>query len=106
MKGIKNKIIVSTFMIGLSITSANCMIFGCGAMYSKEGTHNSSGVHTVSTKAETKGEKVEVAKDPVCNMDVTDTKKAPSEEYKGKVYYFCSGHCKNAFKKDPASYIK
>ena len=106
MKGIKNKIIVSTFMIGLSITSANCMIFGCGAMYSKEGTHNSSGVHTVSTKAETKGEKAEVAKDPVCNMDVTDTKKAPSEEYKGKVYYFCSEHCKNAFKKDPASYIK
>jgi len=49
MKGIKNKIIVSTFMIGLSITSANCMIFGCGAMYSKEGTHNSSDVHTVST---------------------------------------------------------
>lgn len=106
MKGIKNKIIVSTFMIGLSITSANCMIFGCGAMYSKEGTHNSSDVHSVSTKAETKGEKAEVAKDPVCNMGVTDTKKAPSEEYKGKVYYFCSEHCKKSFNKDPASYIK
>ncbi len=90
-------------MILMSITSANCMIFGCSAMYSKEGIHNSSDVHTVSTKAETMSEKAEVAKDSVCNMEVADTKKAPSEEYKGKVYYFCSEHCKYAFKKDPAS---
>ena len=38
-------------------------------------------------------------------MDVSDIKKAPSEEYKGKAYYFCSEHCKKTFKKDPASYI-
>ena len=56
--------------------------------------------------AQAKEEKAESVKDPVCNMDVSDTKKAPSEEYKGKVYYFCSEHCKKSFKKDPASYIK
>ena len=39
-------------------------------------------------------------------MEVSDIKKAPSEEYKGKVYYFCSEYCKKSFKKDPASYIK
>ena len=51
-------------------------------------------------------EKAEAIKDPVCNMEVSDIKKAPSEEYKGKVYYFCAEHCKKSFKKDPASYIK
>ncbi|MBI5307072.1 MAG: YHS domain-containing protein [Planctomycetes bacterium] len=37
-------------------------------------------------------------------MEDGDIKKASSEEYKGKVYYFCSEHCKKTFKKDPASY--
>ena len=41
----------------------------------------------------------------LCGMEVSDIKKAPSEEYKGKVYYFCSEHCKKTFKKDPASHI-
>ncbi|MCF6156949.1 MAG: YHS domain-containing protein [Candidatus Brocadia sp.] len=28
-----------------------------------------------------------------------------SEEYKGKIYYFCSEQCKKTFKKGPASHI-
>jgi Cu+-exporting ATPase len=39
-------------------------------------------------------------------MVISDTTKAPSEEYKGKVYYFCSDNCKKTFKKSPKSYIE
>ncbi len=37
-------------------------------------------------------------------MEVSDIKKAPSEKYKGKVYYFCSKKCEKDFKKGPAPY--
>lgn len=72
---------------------------------SKQNTYVSRG-YIIQTKADMKSEKAETAKDPVCNMEVSDITKAPSEEYKGKTYYFCSEHCKKAFKKDPNSYIQ
>ena len=51
-------------------------------------------------------EVMEMAKDPVCNMDV-DEKKAPATaEYKGKTYYFCAPGCKRAFLQDPEKYLK
>ena len=62
------------------------------------GSHE-SGEHVVQAKAEVKGEKAGVVKDPVCGMDIGDIKKALSEEYHGKVYYFCSDQCKKTFKK-------
>ncbi|QKR01071.1 YHS domain-containing protein [Metallosphaera tengchongensis] len=43
--------------------------------------------------------------DPVCGMEVKETSKFKSM-YKGKVYYFCSHHCKVAFDKDPEVYLK
>lgn len=109
MNRILSTAIVLTFIIGLGgayvskpLWASSC----CGS--NKDDEHNSreSGGQAVQAKAEAKSEKAEAIKDPVCNMDVTDTKKAPSEEYKGKVYYFCSEYCKKSFKKDPASYIK
>lgn len=49
---------------------------------------------------------VEMAKDPVCNMDV-DEKKAPATaDYKGKTYYFCAPGCKKAFLQNPEKYLK
>ncbi len=37
-----------------------------------------------------------MVKDPVCGMEV-DKSKAIKLEKNGKVYYFCSQHCKNVF---------
>jgi YHS domain-containing protein len=44
--------------------------------------------------------------DPVCSMEVTDTKTAPTAVYKGKTYYFCSEEDKAKFEKNPEQYLK
>jgi len=120
MKCIFRAVLVFTFVIGLigiyHIKTLRACEGGCGeacggscgGSFCKGEGHNDKklGENAVQTKAEVKGEKAEAVKDLVCGMEVSDIKKAPSEEYKGKVYYFCSEHCKKAFKKDPASYIK
>lgn len=41
-------------------------------------------------------------KDPVCGMRASDN---ITLEYKGRVYGFCSDHCKQQFEKDPERYI-
>lgn len=46
-----------------------------------------------------------MAKDPVCGMEVEETKAAATSTYKGQTYYFCSPGCKRAFDKDPENYI-
>ncbi|MDE1857155.1 MAG: YHS domain-containing protein [Candidatus Micrarchaeota archaeon] len=43
-------------------------------------------------------------KDPVCNMEVKDTKFRST--YKGKQYLFCSSSCKAAFDRSPDKYAK
>jgi YHS domain-containing protein len=48
---------------------------------------------------------IKVAKDPMCGMNV-DEKTAPSSSYSGKTYYFCCGHCKAQFEKDPSKYVR
>ena len=47
----------------------------------------------------------ETVKDPVCGMDVDPTHAAAKETYKGETYYFCSMHCRDAFKADPEQYL-
>ncbi|MEA1965084.1 MAG: YHS domain-containing protein [Candidatus Aerophobetes bacterium] len=47
-----------------------------------------------------------MAKDPVCGMEVDEKKAAAKTDYKGKTYYFCAHDCEEAFKKDPAKYVK
>ena len=49
---------------------------------------------------------VEMAKDPVCNMDVDEKKAAATADYKGKTYYFCAPGCKKAFLQNPEKYLK
>jgi len=51
-------------------------------------------------------EGVEMAKDPVCGMEVNEKKAAAKSEYKGKTYYFCAPGCKKAFDKEPEKYLK
>jgi YHS domain-containing protein len=46
---------------------------------------------------------VHMMKDPVCGMDV-DEKKAPSSNYQGKQYAFCSPECKKTFDQHPEKY--
>jgi YHS domain-containing protein len=44
--------------------------------------------------------------DPVCGMEVDTERAVHKAVYKGKVYYFCSSHCKRAFERDPEKYLK
>ena len=46
-----------------------------------------------------------MAIDPVCKMEVEESKAAATSEYKGKKYYFCAVGCKKAFDKDPERYL-
>ena len=46
-----------------------------------------------------------MAVDPVCKMQVEESKAVATSEYKGKKYYFCAVGCKKAFDKDPEQYI-
>ena len=48
---------------------------------------------------------VKEAADPVCGMMVA-TANAPTSEFKGKTYYFCSIDEKKEFEKAPSTYIK
>jgi Cu+-exporting ATPase len=44
-------------------------------------------------------------KDPVCGMQVEPAKAAGKLEHDGKAYFFCSRHCLDAFRKEPARYV-
>ncbi len=43
--------------------------------------------------------------DPVCGMTVLPESTAGSFEYKGETYYFCSTHCLEKFREDPARFL-
>ncbi|MBN2206897.1 MAG: heavy metal translocating P-type ATPase [Candidatus Aminicenantes bacterium] len=45
-----------------------------------------------------------MSRDPVCGMEVDETRAAGTSVYKGRTYYFCSLGCKAAFDKDPKKY--
>src|SRR5258708_2281646 len=45
------------------------------------------------------------ARDPVCGMTVDPARAAGSYEYAGKKWYFCSLHCLEKFRTDPAKYL-
>lgn len=107
MSRILRKTLVFTFVVGLNSICVSNALWACGgACGGGEHSSHELGGQAVQTKAEVKGEEAEAVKDPVCGMDVSDIKKAPSEEYKGKVYYFCSENCKKTFKKNPKSFIE
>ena len=46
-----------------------------------------------------------MAIDPVCGMDVEETKAAGSHQHGGRTYFFCGVHCLKAFKAEPGKYV-
>ena len=44
-------------------------------------------------------------RDPVCGMEVTYENAQARSEYDGQTYYFCSIDCKEAFDREPETYI-
>ena len=43
--------------------------------------------------------------DPVCKMQIEESKAAATSEYQGRKYYFCAVGCKKAFDEDPEKYL-
>jgi len=46
-----------------------------------------------------------MAIDPVCKMEVEESKAVVTSEYQGKKYYFCAVGCKKAFDQNPEKYL-
>ena len=49
-------------------------------------------------------EEANMAVDPVCKMQVDESKAAGKSEYQGKTYYFCASVCKTKFDREPQKY--
>lgn len=47
-----------------------------------------------------------MVKDPVCGMDVDETKTTETSEYKGSTYVFCSASCQAKFENNPGAFVK
>jgi len=45
------------------------------------------------------------ATDPVCQMRINKRSALVKLKYSDKTYFFCSTHCKTAFKKAPQKYL-
>jgi len=45
-----------------------------------------------------------MAKDPVCGMDVDESKASLTSGHNGQTFYFCSSYCKKTFDSDPDRY--
>lgn len=44
-------------------------------------------------------------KDPVCGMEIEEKSAAGTHEHKGQLYYFCSTHCLEQFKREPEKFL-
>lgn len=47
----------------------------------------------------------EMAKDPVCGMEVDEKKATATSVYHGLTYYFCTQTCKKAFEQAQEKYV-
>ena len=47
-----------------------------------------------------------MAKDPVCGMQVDETKAPVKADYNGKTFYFCAPACKDKFVKEPKKFAE
>jgi len=43
--------------------------------------------------------------DPVCGMEVDTEKARYKSVYRGRIYYFCSYHCKKLFDENPEFFL-
>ncbi|MBW8064648.1 MAG: heavy metal translocating P-type ATPase [Nitrospira sp.] len=51
------------------------------------------------------GESKSTFTDPVCGMEVEPTSAAGTHEHDGQTYFFCSQHCLERFRAEPARYV-
>ena len=56
--------------------------------------------------AERNSEEDMMVTDPVCKMQIDESKAAGKSEYQGKTYYFCAQSCKKEFDANPQQYAK
>ena len=56
--------------------------------------------------AERNAEEGLMVTDPVCKMQIDESKAAGKSEYQGKTYYFCAQSCKAKFDANPQQYAK
>ena len=45
-------------------------------------------------------------RDPVCGMQFTEEQGMARSVYHGRMFHFCSPHCKGLFEDDPARYVE
>jgi Cu+-exporting ATPase len=64
-----------------------------------------AGTPRVEVSQGSKEQAMVTVKDPVCGMDVDPKTAAGSATYQDKTYYFCSIHCRDAFKAEPEKYV-
>jgi phosphatidylglycerol:prolipoprotein diacylglycerol transferase len=64
------------------------------------------GIVLLSYRTKLIKEEKNMAKDPVCGMDVEEQKAAGTSQYKGTSYFFCSKSCKEKFDRNPEQYAK
>jgi Cu+-exporting ATPase len=48
--------------------------------------------------------KADMAKDPVCGMEVNEKTAKLKCDYNGKTFYFCAASCKMTFEKNPLKF--
>jgi len=46
-----------------------------------------------------------MARDPICGMEVDQSRAAAVLEYKGQKFYFCALSCYDAFERNPETYV-
>jgi len=66
--------------------------------------HDDENTPEEKEKENTMSHNSEKATDPVCGMSVDPAAAASSVEHEGQTYYFCSNHCAESFRADPARY--
>jgi YHS domain-containing protein len=49
--------------------------------------------------------RLQMAKDPVCGMDVDESSAEHKFDYRGTTYYFCAAGCQKAFERDPEKFV-
>jgi YHS domain-containing protein len=89
----KEKLIVAAFSLAI-------FFYSCG---SGGGSHQmqSSG-SAIDISPELLAQKT----DPICGMDMTQTKIADTATVNGKIYAFCNPGCKEEFLTNPSQYLK
>ncbi|MGO9644286.1 MAG: YHS domain-containing protein [Candidatus Bathyarchaeia archaeon] len=48
---------------------------------------------------------VDLATDPICNMNVSENQAKYTSVWSDKKYYFCSAACKQEFDKNPTKHV-